>query len=265
MIPLVGRAASVEIERRVTYPTDRSHAPAGGRVLVVVGTLGVTMAGFQIADLGRVPKALIKALKSKKENPGALVDMLVGCADTARREGVLALEPKLEEIEDTFLKAGLQQVVDGADTDVVRDTLEIEMGSLETRHGSMINFFKTMGAYAPTMGMIGTVIGLINMLGNLSDPAQLGRGLSVALLTTLYGVIFANLVFMPVANKLQRIHDVEMVSKELVLDGVLAVQAGAGPRVLAERLLAFLPPGERAERGTKPSAPPSDAVEQEAA
>jgi chemotaxis protein MotA len=157
----------------------------------------------------------------------------------------------VEEVDDAFLRTGLQQVVDGLDGEAVREMLEIEIRSLEERHGTMISFFKTMGGFAPTMGMIGTVIGLINMLGNLSDPSQLGLGMSVALLTTLYGVIFANLIFLPIANKMQRLHDVEMTAKELALDGVLAIQAGAGPRVLAERLQAYLPPSQRGEIETR--------------
>jgi chemotaxis protein MotA len=140
---------------------------------------------------------------------------------------------------------GLQQVVDGLDAEAVRDVLEIEMAGLDERHRTMFGFFKAAGGYAPTMGMVGTVIGLINMLGNLNDPAELGLGLSVALLTTLYGVLFANLFFMPIALKLQRLHEVEMSAMEMVVDGVLAIQAGAGPRMLAERLRSFLPPAER--------------------
>jgi chemotaxis protein MotA len=216
-------------------------------VLVLLGTFGVTLAGFQITDLSRVPKALTTALFGKVGPPTEIVSRLVAAAETARREGVLALEPMLEEIDDSFLRSGLQQVVDGLDGEAVKDMLEIEIASIEERHGTMIGFFKTLGGFAPTMGMIGTVIGLINMLGNLSDPSQLGLGLSVALLTTLYGVVFANLIFLPVSNKMQRLHDAEMTTKELALDGVLAIQAGAGPRVLAERLEAYLPPSERGQ------------------
>lgn len=214
-------------------------------VLVSMGTLGITMAGYQLSDVKRVPKAMSSAIKARIASPTNLVETMVECSETARKEGVLALEPKLETIEDGFLRLGLQQVVDGLDADAVKDMLEIEVAGLEERHRSMIGFFKSAGGYAPTMGMVGTVIGLINMLGNLSDPAELGRGLSVALLTTLYGVLIANLVFMPIANKMQRLHDVEMGAMEMVVDGVLAIQAGAGPRMLAERLLAFLPPPER--------------------
>jgi chemotaxis protein MotA len=216
-------------------------------VLVSVGTLGITMAGYQMSDVLRVPKAAVAALTSKVTGSADLVKTMVECSEIARKEGVLALEPKLETIDDEFLKMGLQQVVDGLDADAVRDVLDIEIAGLDERHRTMFGFFKAAGGYAPTMGMVGTVIGLINMLGNLSDPAELGLGLSVALLTTLYGVLFANLVFMPLSLKLQRLHEVEMSAMEMVVDGVLAIQAGAGPRMLAERLRSFLPPAERAE------------------
>ena len=216
-------------------------------VLVSLGTIGVTAAGFRLSDVTRAPKAGIAAIKAKPTESAGLVKTMVECSEIARKEGVLALEPKLETVDDGFLKMGLQQVVDGLDAEAVREVLEIEMAGLDERHRTMIGFYKAAGGYAPTMGMVGTVIGLINMLGNLSDPAQLGLGLSVALLTTLYGVLFANLVFMPISLKLQRLHDVEVSSMEMVVDGVLSIQAGAGPRMLAERLRSFLPPAERDE------------------
>lgn len=214
-------------------------------VLVVVGSVGVSLSGFQVADLKRVPKAIILSIKGKEPDASIVVDQLMAFAETARKDGVLALESMLESVDEPFMKAGLQQVVDGVEADAVREVMEIELQSLDERHQPIIAFIKTLGGNAPTMGMVGTVIGLINMLGNLSDPSQLGLGMSVALLTTLYGVIFANLVFLPVAAKLSRLHALEVAYKELVLDGVLAVQAGASPRALVERLEAYLVPDTR--------------------
>jgi chemotaxis protein MotA len=214
-------------------------------VLVVVGSVGVSLAGYQMDDIKRVPKGIILSFKGKEADLGSSVDQLMRFAEVARKDGVLALEPMLEELEDPYMKTGLQQIVDGADADVVRDTLEIELQALDERHQPVISFVKTMGGYAPTMGMIGTVVGLINMLGNLSDPSQLGIGMSVALLTTLYGVIFANLIFLPIAAKLARLHDLEVVQREIVLDGIIAVQAGASPRALVERLESYLFPQDR--------------------
>lgn len=213
--------------------------------LVLVGALGVTLSGFDIPDVKSAPKAMIVAMTAKLPDGDDTVTTLMKFAEIARRDGVLALESSIAELEDEFLKSGLQQVVDGLDADQVREVLEIELQSLDERHQTNIAFWKGMGGYAPTMGMVGTVIGLINMLGNLSDPEQLGLGLSVALLTTLYGVIFANLVFLPIGGKLARLHTAEVAVKELALDGILALQAGASPRAIVERLEAFLPPETR--------------------
>ncbi len=214
-------------------------------VLVVLGSIGVSLSGFQIADLKPVPKGILLSFTGKEPDPGEAIDRLMKFAEIARKEGVLALEEQLEGLDDPFMKLGLQQIVDGVDGDMVRDVLEIEMAALEERHAPVIGFLKALGGYAPTMGMVGTVVGLINMLGNLSDPAQLGLGMSVALLTTLYGVIFANLVFLPIASKLQRLHDLEVAQKDLVMDGILAVQGGASPRMVVERLEAYINPSQR--------------------
>ncbi len=213
--------------------------------LVVVGSIGASLSGYQMADISRMPKGVIISFTGKDPDPGAAVDQLMRFAEIARKEGVLALESQLETIEDEFMKTGLQAIVDGVDAEVVRDTLEIELQALDERHQPIIALIKTMGGYAPTMGMIGTVVGLINMLGNLSDPSQLGLGMSVALLTTLYGVIFANLVFLPVAAKLARLHELEVSYREIVLDGILAIQSGSSPRALVERLESYLSPTQR--------------------
>jgi chemotaxis protein MotA len=214
-------------------------------LLVVLGSVGVSLSGYQLADIKPVPKGIILAMTGKEPDPSEAIDRLMKFAEIARKEGVLALEEQLEDLDDPFMKLGLQHIVDGVDGDAVREVLEIELAALDERHGPVIGYVKTMGSYAPTMGMVGTVVGLINMLGNLSDPAQLGLGMSVALLTTLYGVIFANLVFLPIASKLQRLHDLEVAQKELVLDGILAVQGGASPRMVVERLEAYITPNQR--------------------
>ena len=214
-------------------------------VLVFFGAIGAAMSGLEKADLAKIPKTMIKALKGEQYESSATVTTIAQLADTARREGVLALESKLEEIADPFLKKGAQLILDGVDSDRVQETLEIHMEAIEKRHKLMIAFHEAVGGYLPTFGMIGTVIGLINMLGNLSDPSQLGAGMSVALLTTLYGVMFANLLFMPIAGKLKLLNDLEMSSMQVVLDGVLSIQAGMSPQMLVERLECYLPPEEQ--------------------
>ena len=158
---------------------------------------------------------------------------------------MLALEARIEGIDDPFLRSGVQMLVDGMDTEQVQQVMEIEIAALDERHKVAMGFWKSLGGYAPTLGMLGTVIGLINMLGNLSDPAQLGIGMSLALLTTLYGVLFSNLVFLPVANRLGVLNRAEMAARDMALDGVLALQSGASSRLLVERLEAYLPVPER--------------------
>ncbi len=211
-------------------------------VLVALGSFGATMAGYDIPDLKRFPKAMITSFTAKPADPSQIVTTLMKFAEIARREGVLALEAQIKEVEDPLLTSGLQLVVDGMDTDTVKAILDTELDAVDERHQTMIGFFKGLGSYAPTMGMIGTVVGLINMLQNLSDPSQLGLGMSVALLTTLYGVIFSNLLYLPIAAKLERLHNAEMAVRELVVEGVLAIQGGASPRMLVERLEARLEP-----------------------
>lgn len=214
-------------------------------VMVFFGAIGAALMSYRKDDLKAVPKSLVYAIKGSPPEPDAAITELASIADVARREGMLALESRLPEVADDFLRRGLQLVVDGLDAEQVREVLDIDVSAVDDRHRVAIGFWKTLGAYAPTFGMLGTVIGLINMLGNLSDPAALGIGMSLALLTTLYGVLFANLIFLPVAGKLERLNTLELEGREIVLDGILAIQAGTSPRVLVERLETFLPPAQR--------------------
>ncbi len=214
-------------------------------VLVFFGAVGAGMTAFEIPHLAGMPKAMIKAFTGKPANGDQAVNTMMKMAEVARREGVLALEEKLKDIEDPFLQQGLQLVVDGMDTENARAILETMVDSVDARHTTQIGLWKAIGGYCPTLGMMGTVIGLINMLGNLSDPSQLGIGMSLALLTTLYGVFFSNVIFIPVANKLEQLNTAEISTMSLIIDGVLAIQAGASPRMLVERLEAFLEPAQR--------------------
>lgn len=214
-------------------------------VLVFFGALGAGLMAYRKTDVGRLPKALIYCLKGSPPDPSAAVTTLAALAQTARRDGMLALEERLDEIADPFLASGLRYLVDGLDADRVRELLEIDIAALDDRHQAVIGFFRAVGGYAPTFGMVGTVIGLINMLGNLSDPEQLGAGMALALLTTLYGVLIANVTFNPIASRLERLNRLELEAREVVLDGVLSIQAGLSPRLLVERLETYLPPAAR--------------------
>ena len=214
-------------------------------VMVLFGAFGAGLQGFRLSDVTIVPKAVIYGLTKSPPDPSDAVTALAGLADVARRDGMLALEGKLEEVEDTFLRRGLQLVVDGLDADQVREVLDIDIAAMEERHRMPISFLKAVGGYCPTFGMVGTVIGLVNMLGNLTDPAQLGIGMALALLTTLYGVIFANMFFNPMAARLERMHKLEMAALDVAIDGILSIQSGTSPRLLVERLEIYLPPSAR--------------------
>lgn len=216
-----------------------------GFVLVVFGTIGAGVMAYRKSDLGRIPRALTQAFTSKPPDVDDIVTQLSSLADVARRQGMLALEAKLPDLSDDALRQGAQLLVDGLDADQVRELIEIDIAAVDERHQFGIGFFKTLGGYSPTFGMLGTVIGLINMLQNLTDPAQLGIGMALALLTTFYGVLFANLVWLPIANRLTRLNELELAARDVMLDGILAIQSGTSPRLLVERLETYLPPEHR--------------------
>lgn len=214
-------------------------------LLVLSGAIGASVMSYRLSELSDLPRSAMAAVTAKVPSIPATITQLARLAETARRNGMLALEAQMEEIEDRFAKLGIQLLIDGGEEDVLRETLEIEIAATDERHRTSIGFFKQLAAYSPTFGMVGTVIGLINMLGNLSDPEQLGKGMALALLTTLYGVLFANLLFNPMAQRLERLNELELAAMDVTLDGILTIRNGASPRALVERLESYLPPSER--------------------
>lgn len=174
-----------------------------------------------------------------------LIQNMVALAEKARREGILALEEGLDDLDDAFLKSGLRMVVDGTDGNVIRSILENEMNQMESRHMVGINLVTQWAGFGPGFGMLGTVIGLIGMLNNLEDKSSLGPNMAVALVTTLYGSMLANWLFGPMAQKLIAQNSAELRSREMVLEGVLSIQAGDNPRILAMKLLTYLDPKTR--------------------
>ena len=215
-------------------------------ILVFGGTIGVTMASGTLPATINAAKVLVKALTGgAAPDSGDDIKLLVEFADTARKEGLLAIEPRLEEIDDPFFKKGMEMAVDGTDPKSLREQLEIDIDKTQARHKSGAGFFVTAAGFAPAMGMIGTVIGLVDMLGNLDDPSSLGPSMAVAFLTTLWGAFLANFVFTPIANKLKKMSADELAAKEIILEGILAVQAGSNPRAVAGMLASFLPPSAR--------------------
>jgi chemotaxis protein MotA len=214
-------------------------------LIVLVGTLGATIAACGLEAHIRLPKLYIKAFMPDDLDLVERVNELVGYAEKARRDGVLALDEAVKEIDDPFTKKGIQLVVDGTDPDLVAAVLDAENEAMRKRHGAGRNPFMQAGALAPTMGIVGTVFGLVNVMNNLNNPSSLGPLIAAAFLATLIGVGSANCVFLPMANRLKELSEEEMHYREMTLEGILAIQAGDNPRVVSEKLMAYVPPAKR--------------------
>lgn len=218
----------------------------GSIILVIGGTLGTTAASGSMKQALTAPKVLVKAITGGGSlDVPAAIKQLMQFADVARRDGLLALESEVEKIEDPFFRRGLELAVDGTDPADLREMLELDLERMAIRHRDGASFFTTAAGMAPAMGMVGTVIGLVDMLGNLDDPSTLGPAMAVAFLTTLWGAFIANYFFLPIATRLKKMAADEMAGKELILEGILSIQAGSNPRAVAGKLVSFLPPGDR--------------------
>jgi chemotaxis protein MotA len=225
---------------------------SGGNILAYIDfpsiliTVGGTTGAVIMAHPGDVLKTVGGAVKnafvSHDPNLLAMVQTIVSFAEKARREGLLALESDVSELEDEFLKKSIQLVVDGTDPELVKAILDTEIGILEDRHSANKAIFDAIAELGPAYGMIGTLIGLIAMLGNLQDVSALGPGMAVALITTMYGSMMANMFSIPISKKLAARSAKEIVSMELMVEGILAIQAGENPRIVEEKLKVFLPP-----------------------
>ncbi len=211
------------------------------------GTVAATLVGNPSSNLRRMSKIIKVVLKKKEVDPVATIETLITFAEKARREGILSLEDDVEDISDPFLAKAIQLVVDGTDPEVVKKVMMTEIENMEVRHAEGKKIFDDMGYYAPAFGMIGTLIGLIMMLANIEDKSSIGTGMATALITTLYGAILANLLFIPTANKLELLNNVDVLIKEIMIEGVLSIQAGENPMVIREKLTSFLTPQLRAE------------------
>lgn len=214
-------------------------------LIVFGGTFASIMINFTMSQVLSVFPLLKIAFSKKSHDSIGMIEVLVDFAETSRREGLLALEEKAQAADEPFLQKGIQLVVDGTDAELVRNILEIELVFLEERHRLGQKIFEKMGALAPAYGMIGTLIGLIAMLGALDDPDQIGMGMAVALITTLYGSVASNLLFLPLAGKLSVKSDEEILLKQVMIEGILSIQAGENPRIVEEKLKSFLSPAER--------------------
>ena len=213
-------------------------------ILVFGGAFAAGMAGGVLKDATGVGKQLQKAFLAKVTPPTQLVETIVKLAERARREGLLALEDAVKTVDHTFLKRGLQLAIDGTDPEELNDILHAEVSAKKKADKAGSKLFENMGGYAPTIGIIGTVMGLVHVLENLDKPQTLGHSISAAFVATLWGVLSANLIWLPVAARLTRLSAVEAEEMELVIDGVLAIQAGSNPRLVAQKLRSLLPPDE---------------------
>ncbi|GII26159.1 motility protein A [Planosporangium mesophilum] len=212
-------------------------------ILVFVGTFGVGMASGIMRDTTGFINQLKKAFVAKPGKPDELVETMVKLAEKARREGLLALEDAMKDVEDPFLKRGLQLAIDGTDSEELREILEGEVDAKRKADKAGAKIFTDMGGFAPTIGIIGTVIGLVHVLSNLSQPEQLGHMIAAAFVATLWGILAANVMWLPIGNRLKRVSEVECNQMELVIAGIINIQAGANPRLVAQKLRSLLPPG----------------------
>jgi chemotaxis protein MotA len=205
----------------------------------------VTLINFPSGELKGLVKVMLRSLFFKIPSPGEEIQRVVEYANLARKEGLLALENKLNEVEDKFFHKGVQLVIDGFPAETVRDIMELEAEWQRQRHSNGKKMLDALGAFAPAFGMIGTLIGLVQMLQNLSDPSKIGSGMAVALLTTMYGAMAANMVFIPMGGKLEQRAKEEALLRELMIEGIVAIQSGDGPQLIKEKLKSFISPSER--------------------
>lgn len=216
--------------------------------ITVGGGICSTLINFRLKDVLGVAKLCMHIFTDKKTSASETIDMLVKLSEKTRREGLLSIEPELEQMEDPFIKQSLQLVVDGIESETIKDFMDTEIENMQARHSNGQAIFNMMGAIFPAWGMIGTLIGLINLLLKLDDPAQIGPSMSVALVTTFYGSILANFICIPMAGKLKLKSDEEVHMKEMIAEAVISIQAGENPKMLEQKLSIFLTPEQRASR-----------------
>jgi chemotaxis protein MotA len=226
-----------------------SYVQLSAAIIVFGGTIGATMTSFSLKDTIGILKVSKKILFSEKMDFMAEIKKIVALGNKARTEGLLALEKEIETIKNPFLKNGIRLTVDGTDSTKIVEILETEMEQMEERHKKYVLYFQTLGGFSPTLGITGTVIGLVIALGNLENPEEMAKNIAAAFIATLYGIASANLLFLPIANKLKVKSQEEVKMKTLQMKGILAIQSGVNPRIIEEELLAFLPPSERQSKG----------------
>lgn len=214
-------------------------------VITIFGSFAAVLINYSMSDFKRLFRVIYESFRELKMAPIDTIQLFSNLSRKARREGLLSLEDEINTLQDDYLKRGLQMVVDGIEPETIREIMELEIGEMEKRHSSGINMLKSWAAYAPAFGMIGTLIGLIQMLANLTDSSTIASGMAVALITTFYGAVLANMIFTPMAAKLSIKSENEATAREMIIEGVLAIQSGVNPRIVEEKLLCYLSPAER--------------------
>lgn len=221
-------------------------------IITIGGSLAGTLASHKLADFIGGLKSIGLAMKEPSVGDASeVISNIINLSNISRKEGLLALEEATHDMDDEFLKKGINLVVDGTDPDLVRGILETDLINLEARHKKVIGFWEKWAELGPAWGMIGTLIGLVNMLKNLTDSSTIGPNMAVALLTTLYGSLIANWLAGPTAAKLKVNNDMEIMMREITVEGLLSIQAGENPRVIEEKLKSFLAPSDRDNAGSE--------------
>ncbi len=214
-------------------------------VMVLGGSIAVTIVSYRASDLKGIVKVGLRTMLFKLPTPQQEIERIITYANLARKEGLLALEAKLQEVDDKFFAKGIQLVIDGFSADTVRDIMDLEHSFQQQRHAQGKKMIDTVGAMAPAFGMIGTLVGLVQMLANMSDPSSIGAGMAVALLTTFYGAVISNVFMTPLSNKLDLRAKEEALLRNLMVEGIVAIQSGEKPQLIKEKLKGFLPPSTR--------------------
>ncbi|MDR2488094.1 MAG: motility protein A [Desulfovibrio sp.] len=218
-------------------------------LIVLGGTLGATLTHYPLGTVLKIGTVIRKTMVSKIPASNLIIDQFMDYANRARREGILALEPIIKGIDDPYLRKGLQLTVDGLEPAAIQNIMETEIGNIEGRHEVGVELLSALAAYSPALGMIGTVIGLVQMLKTMDDPSTIGPSMAIALITTFYGAILANLVFLPLVGKLKHRSKEEVLIMEMQMEGVLGISRGENPRIIMEKLNSYQPPKERKQVG----------------
>ncbi|HUV30172.1 MAG TPA: flagellar motor protein [Acidobacteriota bacterium] len=218
-------------------------------IIVVGGTLGATMVTTSFSTVLQVPRYLRLATFGQASSVAGGIEAIVKMAEKARREGILGLEPDLVRISDPFFRKAVQLLIDGTEVTVLREILETEIACKEERHKRGISFFQKAGGFSPTLGILGTVLGLVHALGSTSDATKMATAIAAAFIATLWGVGLANLLFLPLSDKLRLRHEEEMTYLELITEGIVAIQSGDNPRGIRIRLQSFVAPQHRQQEG----------------